>query len=403
MDIHQLKEYLKCAIDLENVKLACFNAMDEAHKRKLSIWFLDYEYYLYYPLKPRFKFDEFDEHKPTRSTYRRKISDYIGCPRWLLIVIGFVLHLIAINMLDKLLNRAITSIMQSVVDYAESYLTGLGAFVGLGMVIGAFLLEYSLIAILFRFIDEMRRSMEYKESMNEYNRNLNEYNRNKEKAERAYQKAYAKWEEEVKRIKNDHQNFIDSRDQHADLLDETRGQIMNKWSDINRKLIEHYSNGPIHKNFQNLVALTQIYLYLDSGIATELEGPNGAYAQYMNDVRTSKICDSLEQIRKDIKNGFSMIAQNQRMLYESLEEGKRAISVLSDKIQDIGEGIEAQKQLQESCLAELKNGMRTINTEVHCMTKKQSEIAMNTAMISLNQYIDMKSRGIEAYYSTYSG
>lgn len=57
-----------------------------------------------------------------------------------------------------------------------------------------------------------------------------------------------------------------------------------------------YSANIIHPKYRNFVAVSQIYEYFETGRCSELEGPNGAYNLYENELRLNTIIDKLDII-----------------------------------------------------------------------------------------------------------
>lgn len=187
-----------------------------------------------------------------------------------------------------------------------------------------------------------------------------------------------------------------------------RIKIAVKLNELRDKLWEYYNRGPIYPSYHNLVAVTQIYEYLASGIASELEGPNGAYAQYMNDVRADRICSDLKKIRSDMNKGFDRIAANQQLLCSELESVNRALSEVNRSCNKLSGGMAAitsrlnmlavsANQMRKDISADVKG----LHERLSAISEDTQMIALNSATMGLNQYLDMKSRGVEGYYTAY--
>ena len=70
-----------------------------------------------------------------------------------------------------------------------------------------------------------------------------------------------------------------------------------------KKLLEKlYSQNIIHPKYRNLLAIAQIYEYLDTSRCTELGGPNGAYNLYEQELRQNIIIDKLDEIIYQLDN-----------------------------------------------------------------------------------------------------
>ena len=78
-----------------------------------------------------------------------------------------------------------------------------------------------------------------------------------------------------------------------------------------------YSLDILHPKYRDLVAVSSIYGYLDTGRCTQLEGHEGAYNIY-EDERLQKIIISKLD---DVINRLDRIEQNQYMLYRAIQYG----------------------------------------------------------------------------------
>lgn len=72
--------------------------------------------------------------------------------------------------------------------------------------------------------------------------------------------------------------------------------ILTAISTSERALSCLYAKDIIHAKYRNIVAIAQIYEYIDTGRCTELIGPNGAYNLFEQELRQNIIIDRLDQI-----------------------------------------------------------------------------------------------------------
>ena len=93
-----------------------------------------------------------------------------------------------------------------------------------------------------------------------------------------------------------------------------------------------YDENVVFAKYRNMVAITTINEYLESGRCYELEGPNGAYNLYEMELRQnivigqlSNIIDNLEQIRS-----------NQFSLYEELRKSNQKVDDIIYELKEIG-------------------------------------------------------------------
>ena len=143
----------------------------------------------------------------------------------------------------------------------------------------------------------------YNEQMAEYNQKLSLYAEQVRNKEQTLQK----FENEIERLRD-----------RIRTLDQLRLQL--------------YAKRILHPNFCNIVAVNQLRDYLDMGIADQLDGNNGLYAQYLLDVRTQRICDSLEDLKSALERGLSGIASAMYSLSSSVKETKSAINAMETSL-----------------------------------------------------------------------
>lgn len=283
-----------------------------------------------------------------------------------------------------------------------------GAVVGIVL---CFVIVDLILSIPFTIKENSERKYSHAQAMEKYRKELQYRNDAKER----HQIQVAAWEKEYYRIGEAHNLMVSSykllqkqRQEKCEQMRQQRIKIDVKLDELRDKLWEYYNKGPIYQSYHNLVAVTQIYEYLASGIASELEGPNGAYAQYMNDVRAERICSDLEKIRSDMNRGFERMAANQQLLCSELKSVNRALSEVNQSCYNLSSGMAATTR-QLNMLAISANQMRQdVSTEIKRLHEGLSTIsedtrliALNSATMGLNQYLDMKARGVDAYYTTY--
>lgn len=92
-----------------------------------------------------------------------------------------------------------------------------------------------------------------------------------------------------------------------------------------------YSNNFIHPKYRNLVAVGQIYEYLDTNRCNELEGPNGAYNLFESELRQNIIILQLDEIIEQLDE------LNRAMYYVSsaINESNRILGNVSSQLGQI--------------------------------------------------------------------
>lgn len=164
-----------------------------------------------------------------------------------------------------------------------------------------------------------------------------------------YQGAFRSYEEEydvfLKELENKRQQF---REEHSDALKEAQKKLIDakavnndtvqlehmpsgvaknliqneidEATDLLQRLIHtktaYYNTNIVFQKYQNMVALTTFYEYLLSGRCSKLEGADGAYNIYEQEIRADRIIAKLDDILKALEN----IQQNQYMLYSIMRD-----------------------------------------------------------------------------------
>lgn len=133
---------------------------------------------------------------------------------------------------------------------------------------------------------------------------------------------------------------------------------------------ELYSYNIIFDKYRNIVALSTFYEYFMAGRCETLEGVNGAYNIYENEVRLDTIVTKLEEISTKLDE----IKENQYMIYNKLVS------------------IESSLESLNSSLKQAISSLNSIKTNTTNMNKFLDNISKNTAVIAHNS-------AVSAYYS----
>lgn len=154
------------------------------------------------------------------------------------------------------------------------------------------------------------------------------------------------------------------------------------------QLTKLYSINVIYPSFQNLIAAYQIREYLKMGICDALEGPTGAYAQYMEDVRTARICNSII----DLKNSLtSAIHGLQGTLARELRQVDDNLTALRSEMGSSMNSLTTQmQQMHAATAAQLETHFNEANRHL-------TRMGENIAISAHNQYIEQRLRNVDAY------
>ena len=178
-----------------------------------------------------------------------------------------------------------------------------------------------------------------------------------------------------------------------------KSQVSISRSEIERKLRHLYEKNIIYSKYRNLVALSYIADYLESGIADELSGPNGAYAQYENDARTQKICNSIEELKEIVESGFSNVLHAQSQIYQALVEIRGGVYQIQRSVDNVYSALGQAASTLGTLLKNEQEFSERTSQQLAQIRQAAEVTAKDTSMIAFNQYIDAKMRGVDAYYT----
>ena len=127
---------------------------------------------------------------------------------------------------------------------------------------------------------------------------------------------------------------------------------------------EMYSCGIIFEKYRNFVAVSSFFEYISSGRCETLEGADGAYNLYENEIRMNMVIGQLNQVIESLEE----IKQNQYMIYSAIQESNRQLNALNSStsrmVSTLGE-IKTSAANMESYMSRIEDNTEVIayNTE----------------------------------------
>lgn len=125
-----------------------------------------------------------------------------------------------------------------------------------------------------------------------------------------------KWQAENARMEKENQK--------KSILDRELNKMKKQYSEISNVLNTLYSLNVLYPKYRNIVAIVTFYEYLISGRCSQLEGHEGAYNIYENEIRMNAIINRLD----DIICHLEEIKNSQYLIYNTLKESNRKVDSL---------------------------------------------------------------------------
>ena len=171
-------------------------------------------------------------------------------------------------------------------------------------------------------------------------------------------------------IKKENNAIVNEAEKKNRMKKASVNEIQKALDDTNKKLAQLYSQNIIYPKYQNLIAVSSIYEYLDSGRCDSLDGPNGAYNIYEMEARLDKIITKIDLVISRL----DQIMASQYYLYTAIKEIQPSIDKVTNAI------ISNTEKLNEVA----------VNTEATAYSAKVIE--KTTKVIENNQYYERNWR-----------
>lgn len=89
---------------------------------------------------------------------------------------------------------------------------------------------------------------------------------------------------------------------------------------LKQQLAQLYDCNMIQTAFRDIVVVNRLHEYLATGICDTLDGENGAYVQYIQEVCSNRICGSIDEVEKQLdQSTASACASVQSTLYREMQ------------------------------------------------------------------------------------
>lgn len=162
-----------------------------------------------------------------------------------------------------------------------------------------------------------RREMLYQQDIEEYKTKLRLYETEMKKNDAEYQSAMLRY--------NKAKVYFDGR------ITEITTRHEEAVSKLEKALSDLYAENVIFPKYRNLVAITAINEYLESGRCDKLEGADGAYNLYEMELRQNIIIGQLSNIIDNLE----AIRNNQYSLYVELKRANETVEEIVSEMRDM--------------------------------------------------------------------
>lgn len=168
------------------------------------------------------------------------------------------------------------------------------------------------------------------------------------KAERArrYEDDLKKWQTEAEEINKENTK----RGLAQAVLKVNINAVEDQYSSARKTLDEIYAINIIHPKYRNLIAVSSLYEYFDTGRCTELEGATGAYNLFENESRLDRILVKMDKIIVNL----DAIRNSQYQLYTAITSANNSTANLLASISRNVQTIEKNGQDISSRLSNIE-------------------------------------------------
>lgn len=185
----------------------------------------------------------------------------------------------------------------------------------------------------------------------------------KKEQDKAYEQEIARFDLAME--KYNAQIIINERAKRS--LNSIKNNLIYKKKQLENVRERLYSANIIYPDFRNLVAVSQILAYLEMGIADTLEGPNGAYKEYLKDIRVGRICNKLDDLQMEIRNGFrgfqNVLLKEMRISHQKIDQfSSKFTENMNEMMDTINNASNSISSVTAQCCNRFDKLDQTVNT-----------------------------------------
>lgn len=163
---------------------------------------------------------------------------------------------------------------------------------------------------------------------------------------------------------------------------------------IREELKRLYDRNIIHEPFRSMIAVNQIYEYIYVGVCNSLEGADGAYAMYYNDIRTARICDEIQELKSAMQRGQSKLMASQNTMCQLLSDTNNSIRQMDTSLQTKISALQSDVGRVSSGVSSLRG---SVLDSTDAANRQREEIRGILSTVAHNQYVEQREKGMSTW------
>ncbi len=120
-------------------------------------------------------------------------------------------------------------------------------------------------------------------------------------------------------IDRENEQMRKTKNQQIGIINKEINIVAKSYNETKAILDSYYALNIIFPKYRYLIAVSSFYEYFESGRCDRLEGHEGAYNQFENEIRLNMVICKLDEVIKHLDR----IEQNQWMLYDAINQGNK--------------------------------------------------------------------------------
>lgn len=164
--------------------------------------------------------------------------------------------------------------------------------------------------------------------------------------------------EENNRIRRNNDIERQARNQKANIIQKEINILEQNIDKTRSTLAEYYNKNIIYRKYWNYVAVASFLEYFDSGRCTVLEGHEGAYNLFENEIRQNMIIEKLDEVIQRLDE----IKNNQYILYSEIQKQNQTVNRITSTVKSCANTLTSLEKSNQ--IIEYNSQITASNTEL---------------------------------------